>query len=87
MLRLFAAGVGLSAITRSLQDIRKWLPDAGLSNLKLFPAARERRWRALQPFLLLGVERAVDALKAAGYRNTDISVLFPVNEGIDVVRG
>lgn len=28
-----------------------------------------------------GVERAVDALKAAGYRNTDISVLFPVNEG------
>src|SRR4051794_9739491 len=28
-----------------------------------------------------GVERAVDALKTAGYRNTDISVLFPVNEG------
>jgi len=28
-----------------------------------------------------GVEAAVDALKAAGYRNTDISVLFPVNEG------
>jgi hypothetical protein len=29
----------------------------------------------------LGVERAVDALKMAGYRNTDISVLFPANEG------
>jgi hypothetical protein len=27
------------------------------------------------------VEKAVDALKAAGYRNTDISVLFPHNEG------
>src|ERR1044071_1368503 len=28
-----------------------------------------------------GVERAVDALKVAGYRNTDISVLFPENIG------
>ena len=28
-----------------------------------------------------GVENAVDALKTAGYRNTDISVLFPHNEG------
>src|SRR5690349_12578326 len=28
-----------------------------------------------------GVERAVDALKSAGYRNTDISVLFPENVG------
>ena len=27
------------------------------------------------------VERAVDALKVAGYRNTDISVLFPENKG------
>jgi hypothetical protein len=27
------------------------------------------------------VENAVDALKAAGYRNTDISVLFPDNAG------
>ena len=27
------------------------------------------------------VERAVDALKADGYRNTDISVLFPENAG------
>ncbi|MBV8751412.1 MAG: tetratricopeptide repeat protein [Hyphomicrobiales bacterium] len=39
---LFAAGVGLSVITKSLQDIRKWLPDAGLSNLKLFPAANDK---------------------------------------------
>ena len=29
----------------------------------------------------IGVERAVDELKAAGYRNTDISVLFPENVG------
>src|SRR6185295_16714513 len=28
-----------------------------------------------------GVENAVDTLKAEGYRNTDISVLFPENEG------
>jgi hypothetical protein len=27
------------------------------------------------------VERAVDALRTAGYRNTDISVLYPVNVG------
>jgi tetratricopeptide (TPR) repeat protein len=39
---LFAAGVGLSVVTRSLQDIRKWLPEAGLSNLTLFPAARDK---------------------------------------------
>lgn len=29
----------------------------------------------------LGVENAVESLRAAGYRNTDISVLFPENEG------
>ena len=29
----------------------------------------------------VSVERAVDTLKAAGYRNTDISVLFPENVG------
>jgi hypothetical protein len=33
---LLAAGTGLSVITKSLHEIRKWLPDAGLSNLKLF---------------------------------------------------
>lgn len=27
------------------------------------------------------VERAVDALRGAGYRSTDISVLYPLNEG------
>jgi hypothetical protein len=29
----------------------------------------------------LGVENAVDALRQEGFRNTDISVLFPENEG------
>jgi len=29
----------------------------------------------------IGVERAVEALRTAGYRSEDISVLFPVNEG------
>jgi hypothetical protein len=28
-----------------------------------------------------GVERAIDILRGAGFRNTDISVLFPENEG------
>jgi len=38
---LFEAGVGLSVITSSLHEIRKWLPDAGLGNLKLYPAAAD----------------------------------------------
>ena len=29
-------------ITKSLHEIRKWLPDAGLSNLKLFPESSDR---------------------------------------------
>jgi tetratricopeptide (TPR) repeat protein len=39
---LLAAGTGLSTITRSLHEIRKWLPDAGLSNLRLFPESSDR---------------------------------------------
>jgi tetratricopeptide (TPR) repeat protein len=39
---LLAAGTALSAITRSLNDIRKWLPEARLSNLRLFPEASDR---------------------------------------------
>jgi tetratricopeptide (TPR) repeat protein len=39
---LLAAGTALSTITRSLNDIRKWLPDARLSNLRLFPEASDR---------------------------------------------
>ena len=39
---LFAAGITLSRITRSLSDIRKWLPDAGLSGLRLFPESSDR---------------------------------------------
>jgi len=38
---LFDAGVGLSTITRSLHEIRKWLPDAALSNLRLFPESSD----------------------------------------------
>ncbi|MBV8513227.1 MAG: tetratricopeptide repeat protein [Xanthobacteraceae bacterium] len=36
---LFEAGVGLSVITSSLHAIRRWLPEAGLANLKLYPAS------------------------------------------------
>jgi tetratricopeptide (TPR) repeat protein len=32
----------LSAITKSLHEIRKWLPDAQLSNLRLFPESADR---------------------------------------------
>jgi tetratricopeptide (TPR) repeat protein len=39
---LIAAGTALSAITKSLHEIRKWLPEAGLSNLKLFPESSDR---------------------------------------------
>jgi tetratricopeptide (TPR) repeat protein len=38
---LFDAGVGLSVITSSLREIRKWLPEAGLANLKLYPASAD----------------------------------------------
>jgi tetratricopeptide (TPR) repeat protein len=39
---LFASGAPLSAITKSLSEIRKWLPDARLSNLRLFPESSDR---------------------------------------------
>jgi tetratricopeptide (TPR) repeat protein len=39
---LLGAGTALSAITKSLHEIRKWLPDARLSNLKLFPESADR---------------------------------------------
>ena len=39
---MLAAGTVLSVITKSLHEIRKWLPDAGLSNLKLFPESSDR---------------------------------------------
>jgi tetratricopeptide (TPR) repeat protein len=39
---LLAAGTALSVITKGLHEIRKWLPDAGLSNLKLFPESSDR---------------------------------------------
>jgi tetratricopeptide (TPR) repeat protein len=38
---LLRSGVRLSTITKSLQAIRKWLPDAALSNLRLFPASSD----------------------------------------------
>jgi tetratricopeptide (TPR) repeat protein len=38
---LLASGTKLSAITRSLNDIRKWLPEAHLSNLRLFPESAD----------------------------------------------
>ncbi|HUI20404.1 MAG TPA: tetratricopeptide repeat protein [Methylocella sp.] len=40
--QLLGSGVGLSAITRSLRDIRTWLPDARLSNLRLFPESKNK---------------------------------------------
>jgi tetratricopeptide (TPR) repeat protein len=38
---LLQSGVALSTITRSLHEIRKWLPDAALSNLRLYPDASD----------------------------------------------
>jgi len=39
---LLASGIALSTITMSLHEIRKWLPDAGLSNLRIFPETSDR---------------------------------------------
>jgi tetratricopeptide (TPR) repeat protein len=36
--KLFAHGIALSEIIRSVKEIRKWLPQADLSNLRLHPA-------------------------------------------------
>jgi tetratricopeptide (TPR) repeat protein len=38
---LLQSGVALSTITRSLHEIRKWLPEAALSNLRLYPASSD----------------------------------------------
>lgn len=38
---LLRAGVGLSVISRSLREIREWLPGAGPSNLRSFPASSD----------------------------------------------
>src|SRR4051812_16483540 len=35
--KLLASGVSLTSLIRSLHQIRKWLPEAGLSNLRLQP--------------------------------------------------
>lgn len=40
--QLLISGIGLSVITKSLRDIRKWLPDARLSNLRLFPESSDK---------------------------------------------
>jgi tetratricopeptide (TPR) repeat protein len=39
---LLASGVALSVITKSLHEIRKWLPDARLPNLRMFPESADR---------------------------------------------
>lgn len=39
---LLASGVALSVITKGLHEIRKWLPDAHLANLRVFPEASDR---------------------------------------------
>jgi tetratricopeptide (TPR) repeat protein len=40
--QLLGAGVWLSVITKSLREIRKWLPDARLSNLRFYPESKDR---------------------------------------------
>ena len=39
---LLGAGVALSVITKSLSEIRKWLPDTPLASLKLYPESSDR---------------------------------------------
>jgi hypothetical protein len=37
--KLFAHGIALSEILRSVNEVRQWLPEADLSNLRLHPVA------------------------------------------------
>lgn len=39
---LLASGVPLSVVTKGLAEVRKWLPEAHLSNLRIFPEASDR---------------------------------------------
>ncbi len=39
---LLASGVALSVVTKGLHEIRKWLPEAHLANLRMFPEASDR---------------------------------------------
>jgi tetratricopeptide (TPR) repeat protein len=41
MAELFTSGVALSTITRSLHEIRKWLPEAAPSHLRLYPSSSD----------------------------------------------
>jgi tetratricopeptide (TPR) repeat protein len=38
---LLDSGTALSTITRSLHEIRKWLPDADLSHVRLYPSSKD----------------------------------------------
>jgi tetratricopeptide (TPR) repeat protein len=40
--QLLGSGIGLSVITKSLREIRKWLPNARLSNLRLVPESKNK---------------------------------------------
>ncbi|HUB63104.1 MAG TPA: tetratricopeptide repeat protein, partial [Methylocella sp.] len=42
VVQLLGSSIGLSVITRSLREIRQWLPDARLSNVRLFPESSDR---------------------------------------------
>ena len=47
--QLLGSGIGLSVITKSLREIRKWLPDARLSNLRLFPESKDQASSSNKP--------------------------------------
>lgn len=61
-------GVGWA---REEEEARREGEKVGSANLSVFGIYRDRP----------SAEKAVDALKSAGFRNTDISVLFPEPEG------
>jgi hypothetical protein len=68
---LLAAGTALSVITKSLHEIRKWLPDAGLSNLKLYPESSDR-------VLVEQMEGRTDKRKSCKREDGLISAIPPV---------
>ena len=90
---LLAAGTALSVITKSLHEIRKWLPDAGLSNLKLFPESSDRA--RLMPILHMLTPCSILAFFSSDWSDTtkrrggggDISCSMVTRRGPPVLSG
>ncbi len=71
--KLLASGVTLSTITRSLCEIRTWLPEAGLANLRLYPESADS---LLVEFLEGRVTKKGQFVLPIESRSADANALF-----------